>query len=580
MQKQLRTIDPLKSPSLKNWGDLPKQTIYEKMQNNSYIDCGWGRLIFAHTFQENADVASLLRDERSGARDIAFYIRDPQFTIHDAPHEFFLDPSHTYRFFLEENLPKAAKQDNFTIRAADLEKDLGAINAIYMSREMVTITPEVIEKESYGKKIVFYVAEDNKSGQIVGTVMGADHKEIFNDPENGCSLWSLAADPKALYSGIGTALVIHLLKVYKEKGREFMDLSVINDSYAINLYKRMGFSQVPVFCLKRKNAINERLYTYNTSDAGLNPYALIIINEARRRGIGVKIIDAANNYFSLFYGSRSVVCRESLTELTTAIAMSRCADKSITHNLLKEIDVHLPDQHVVCGDVSDFEFLKKHKHIAVKPADGEQGQGISLLVRSPDELELAVKRAKKVSSKVVLEEFVQGHDLRIVVIDFKVVAAAIRKPAEVMGDGEHTIKELIKKQSKRRELATHGESSIPMDKETENCIHAAGYALNDILPQKKHLQVRKTANLHTGGTIHDVTDALNQRLAEAAIEIAKTIDIPVVGIDFMVASPKSEEYVFIEANERPGLANHDPQPIAEKFIDLLFPNTIVSGHKQ
>lgn len=577
MSKKLETIDPLRSPSLKNWGDLPEENIYKKMQSSSYIDCGWGRLIFAHTFKNNSDVASLLRDERSGARDIAFYIRDPQFTIHDAPHEFFLDPSHTYRFFLEEQPPQIPKQNNFTIRTADLDKDLNAINAIYMAREMVTITPGLIDRNEYGNKIEFFVAEDIESGQIVGTVMGADHKEIFNDPENGCSLWSLAADPKALYSGIGTALVVHLIQVFQKKGREFVDLSVINDSYAIELYKRMGFSQVPVFCLKRKNAINEHLYAYNRSDEGLNPYAMIIVNEAKRRGIGVKVLDAANNYFSLFYGSRSVVCRESLTEFTTAIAMSRCADKSITHNLLQEININLPDQHVVSGDASDFNFLKKHKHIAVKPADGEQGQGISLLVRSPDELELAINRAKKVSHKVILEEFIKGHDLRIVVIDFKVVAAAIRKPAEIMGNGKDTIKELIIKQSRRRELATHGESSIPMDHETENCINAAGHSMSDILSSHEHLQVRKTANLHTGGTIHDVTGELNYRLIEAAVEIAKAIDIPVVGIDLMVPSPRVEEYVFIEANERPGLANHDPQPTAEKFVDMLFPNTIIQG---
>lgn len=577
MAKHLKTIDPLKSPSLKNWGDLPEQKLYQKMVNDSYVECGWGRLIFAHTFKHNSYVASLLRNEKEGTRDIAFYIRDPQFTIHEAPHEFFLDPSHTYRFYLEEKLPKRTKNENFKIRQANLKKDIDAINAIYMSRNMVTLDADVIDQKGYGKKIIFYVAEDVQSGQVVGCVMGADHTEIFNDPENGCSLWSLAADPQAPYSGIGTALVIHLLRTYKTKGRKFLDLSVINESTAITLYQNLGFQQVPVFTLKRKNAINERLYSYHVNEDGLNPYAMIIINEARRRGIGVKVLDRENNYFSLFFGGRSIVCRESLSELTSAVAMSRCADKSITHNLLKAINISLPDQCVAKEDESDFDFLKKHKHIAVKPADGEQGQGISLLVRSSDELELAIRRAKQVSNKVVLEEFVKGQDLRIVVIDFEVVAAAIRKPAEVMGDGKHTVKELIAKQSRRREMATGGESSIPMDKETEKCIHELGYSFNDVLPLQKILQVRKTANLHTGGTIHDVTEELNTKLAEAAVKVAKTLDIPVVGIDFMVPSPEAEEYVFIEANERPGLANHDPQPTAEKFVDLLFPNTKTPG---
>jgi len=83
--------------------------------------------------------------------------------------------------------------------------------------------------------------------------------------------------------------------------------------------------------------------------------------------------------------------------------------------------------------------------------------------------------------------------------------------------------------------------------------------------------VRKAANLHTGGTIHDVTSLVHPRLVEAAIAAARAIDIPVTGIDFIVKNPSEPDYVFIEANERPGLANHEPQPTAERFIDLLFP---------
>jgi D-alanine-D-alanine ligase-like ATP-grasp enzyme len=97
--------------------------------------------------------------------------------------------------------------------------------------------------------------------------------------------------------------------------------------------------------------------------------------------------------------------------------------------------------------------------------------------------------------------------------------------------------------------------------------------MDDILPQGQVLPVRKTANLHTGGTIHDVTDRLHRTLVDAAIAGAKALDIPVVGFDFLVPSVAKPEYVIIEANERPGLANHEPQPTAERFVDLLFPNT-------
>ena len=94
---------------------------------------------------------------------------------------------------------------------------------------------------------------------------------------------------------------------------------------------------------------------------------------------------------------------------------------------------------------------------------------------------------------------------------------------------------------------------------------------DDVPAEGEAFPVRKAANLHTGGTIHDVTSIVHPRLVEAAIKIARAIDIPVVGVDLIVPNPAEPDYVFIEANERPGLANHEPQPTAERFIDLLFP---------
>jgi len=160
-----------------------------------------------------------------------------------------------------------------------------------------------------------------------------------------------------------------------------------------------------------------------------------------------------------------------------------------------------------------------------------------------------------------------------IVIDHEVVAAATRRPAEITGDGSSTVKQLIERQSRRRQLATSGESRIPMDAETDACLAAAGYAMDSVLPAGERLAVRKTANLHTGGTIHDVTEQLHPALREAAMAASRALEIPVVGFDFMVRSPDGADYTIIEANERPGLANHEPQPTAERFVDLLFPQT-------
>ncbi len=175
-----------------------------------------------------------------------------------------------------------------------------------------------------------------------------------------------------------------------------------------------------------------------------------------------------------------------------------------------------------------------------------------------------------IATRFWLRNAFEGMDLRLVVINFRVVAAAIRKPPVIAGNGRSTVRDLIKVQSRRREAATDGESSIPLDQETERTVCAQGYDLDSILEDGEELVVRKTANLHTGGTIHDVTDIVHPDLVDAAIKAARAIDIPVTGIDFMVKSASGSEYAFVEANERPGLANHEPQPTAERFIDLLF----------
>jgi D-alanine-D-alanine ligase-like ATP-grasp enzyme len=127
--------------------------------------------------------------------------------------------------------------------------------------------------------------------------------------------------------------------------------------------------------------------------------------------------------------------------------------------------------------------------------------------------------------------------------------------------------------------ATGGESAIPMDEEPRRCLTEQGLDEDTVLPKDKEVTVRKTANLHTGGTIHDVTDQLHPDLAQAAVAAAKCLEVPVTGLDFIVPDVQGTKYVIIEANERPGLANHEPQPTAQRFIDLLFPETAVK-HKE
>jgi GNAT-family acetyltransferase (TIGR03103 family) len=235
--------------------------------------------------------------------------------------------------------------------------------------------------------------------------------------------------------------------------------------------------------------------------------------------------------------------------------------------------IRVPQGMTATSTAEDHEFLEKVGSVVVKPARGEQGAGITVGVTKPDDLDRAIEFAAQHCPDVLLEERCEGEDLRIVVIGGKVIAAALRRPAEVVGSGTHTVRQLVEAQSRRRAAATHGESVIPLDDVTTDTVREAGWSLDDVLPANEHLVVRRTANLHTGGTIRDVTDDLNPLLAKVAVDAAYAIGIPVTGIDLIVPSVAGEEYAFIEANERPGLANHEPRPTAQAFVDLLFPRT-------
>lgn len=552
-------------------GDAPPKEVIQ--------DLGWGRLVFGQTFDDPGELGTALRAEASGRRDIGMYLEAPHVFVALNPQEFFIDPSFTYR--LDLTTPLAYRPEDLpgvTVRPVRSMADCAAINEIYLQCRMVPADVDLMWHNSQSEEhMIYLVAVDDQSGSVVGTVTGIDHAQLFDDPENGSSLWCLAVSPTLCRPGAGGLLVRSLVEEFIARGRSQMDLSVLHDNEgAIALYERMGFQRVPELGVKRKNAINEKLFAPAQPEEELdqlNPYARIIADEAILRGIAVQVLDAQGGYLQLTHGGTTVTTRESLSELTNAVAMSRCDDKRIARKVVGEAGIVVPQGVTATFGEEDHRFLAKVGSVVVKPARGEQGAGITVGVTRHDELDRALQLASKHCPDVLIEERCAGEDLRIVVINGKVIAAAVRRPPEIIGTGKHTVRSLIEAQSRRRAAATQGESRIPLDSVTEDTVREAGWEMDDVLPANERVVVRRTANLHTGGTIVDVTDDLNPLLAKVAVDAADAIGIPVTGIDLMVPSVDGEEYVFIEANERPGLANHEPRPTAQAFVDLLFPRT-------
>jgi GNAT-family acetyltransferase (TIGR03103 family) len=550
--------------------DLP-----EGVRADVVLECGWGRIVFGQTFTSPDRLRAALRGEESGQRDICIYPREPHVLVAQSPAELFVDPSHTYRLDLSTYRPGRLSAAH--VRPLEGEQDVEAMNAVYGTAGMLQADPQLVLENAQDPVFTYLVAEEPGTRRVIGTVTGVDHVAAFGDPEGGTSLWCLAVDPQSRLAGVGDHLTRALAEHYVAQGRSYIDLTVLHDNRkAINLYERVGFTRVPVLSLKRKNTINERLFVAPPSEQyqRLNPYARIIADEARRRGINVEVLDAEWGELRLTHGGRSIVTRESLSEMTTAVAMSRCDDKRVTRRIAEQAGISVPRGRTAGNQERDAAFLEELGELVVKPARGEQGRGITVGVRDREALAKAIALARQHCPDVLLEELVPGHDVRVIVINHEVVAAAVRRPASIIGDGEHRVQELIEAQSRRRAAATDGESAIPLDDGTVDTVRAAGWDLADVLPRGQELEVRRTANLHTGGTIHDVTAQLHPALVNAAVRASRVLDIPVTGLDFLVPDLSGPDHVLIEANERPGLANHSPQPTAERFIDLLFPETV------
>ncbi|AIS16852.1 GNAT family acetyltransferase [Pseudomonas rhizosphaerae] len=537
------------------------------------LHCGWGRLLVGHTYPDPEALAAELLNEQQGERDIALYVAAPQQVLAQAPQQLFLDPSDTLRLWFSDYRPAQRVFRGFRIRRAQSDGDWSAINQLYLKRKMLPIDQGLLTPRHQGGP-VYWLAEDEDTGHVIGSVMGLNHAKAFRDPEKGSSLWCLAVDPRCTRPGVGEVLVRHLVEHFMSRGLAYLDLSVMHDNrLAKNLYAKLGFRNLPTFAIKRKNGINQKLFLGPGPQADLNPYARIIVDEAFRRGIDVQVDDAEAGLFTLVHGGRRIRCRESLCDLTSSVSMTLCQDKSLTHKVLRAAGLSLPAQQLAGSADDNQDFLDEHGRVVVKPLDGEQGNGVAVDLSTLEEVQHAIEHARQFDSRVLLESFHEGVDLRIVVIGYEVVAAAIRRPAQIIGDGHTDIGTLIEVQSRRRQAATGGESRIPMDQETLRTVQAAGFEMDSVLPRGEELTVRKAANLHTGGHLEDVTQILHPVLVDAAVRAARALDIPVVGLDLLVPAADQPEYVFIEANERVGLANHEPQPTAERFVDLLFPHS-------
>jgi cyanophycin synthetase len=316
----------------------------------------------------------------------------------------------------------------------------------------------------------------------------------------------------------------------------------------------------------------------------LGPSTGSIIEEAESRGIPwIRL----NKYSlcQLGYGANQKRIQATVTSQTSSIGVEIACDKEDTKFLLEQSEVPIPKGEIIRSEEGLKDAVKYVGYpLVVKPVSGNHGRGITTDVNSWEEALVAFHAAKEVSRTIIVERFITGEDYRLLVIDHKLVAAAKRTPAHVIGDGVSTIRELVDKvNSDPRRGYGHENvlTQITINDLTKSILQEAGLSEESVLPKDVFCKLKDTANLSTGGTAEDVTDVVHPFNIFMAERISRIIDLDICGIDIMttdIGLPLHETGgAVLEVNAGPGFRMHLapssglPRNVAGHVIDMIYP---------
>lgn len=316
----------------------------------------------------------------------------------------------------------------------------------------------------------------------------------------------------------------------------------------------------------------------------LGPTTGSIIREAEKRGIPWMRL---NRYSlcQLGYGANQKRIQAGVTSETSSIGVELACDKEDTKYILGKSEIPVPAGDIVTGEEDLKRVCDEVKFpLVVKPIDGNHGRGITTQVQNFEEALHAFHAAQKISRRVIIEKYISGNDYRLLVINYKFVAAAKRIPAHVTGDGCSTIRHLVNKINEDPRRGYGHEkvlTQIDLNHMSQDILRARNLTENSVLPEGEKLILKHTANLSTGGTSVDVTDIVHPANVAMAERISKIIDLDICGIDVMtgdISEPiKESGGAVLEVNAGPGFRMHlsptegIPRNVAAPVVDKLFP---------
>ena len=316
----------------------------------------------------------------------------------------------------------------------------------------------------------------------------------------------------------------------------------------------------------------------------LGPSTGSIVEEAVSRDIPwIRL--GTNSLVQLGYGVNQMRFQATITCKTSSIAVDIACNKEQTKKMLDMASIPVANGSICTDQEGLAETIKKIGYpIVLKPLDGNHGKGASINVTNWEDAVSGLSFAQAYGKRVIVEKFITGFDFRILVIDNKLVAAAKRVPAHVVGNGTDTIQQLIEitNQDPRRGYGHENVlTQIDVDRDTEDLLEKLNYTLETIPRIGEIVFLKSTANLSTGGTSVDVTDMMHPENIFLAERISRVIGLDVCGVDIMaenLTQPLKENGgVILEVNAAPGFRMHLapseglPRNVAAPVIDMLYP---------
>lgn len=320
------------------------------------------------------------------------------------------------------------------------------------------------------------------------------------------------------------------------------------------------------------------------NDVRLGPSTAAIVRAARARGIPVRRLNSGS-LVQLGHGCMQRRICTAETDSTSAIAETIAQDKQLTRTLLHAVGVPVPEgRPVVDADDAWAAAEELGLPVVVKPQYGNHGRGVATNLTSRAQIDRAYEAACAEGDSILVETYIPGADYRLLVIGNRLIAAALREPAHVIGDGRSTVAELVaevNRDPRRSDGHATVLSFIKLDAVGLAVLAEQGYSPESVPLAGQRVWIRRNGNLSTGGTAEDVTDRVHPQVAARAVDAARAVGLDIAGVDVVavdIGRPLEEQRgAVVEVNAGPGLRMHlepssgQPRPVGEAIVSLLFP---------